>query len=451
MKKINQALLEEVDAREKYPVLIKNNLESILSPALIQILRGVQKELATIPEAEKLSQKDTNELVYKIAEQLGFNINTQEKDSILAYLEKEMRPFGILQDLTDDPEINDIIISAYNKIIIQKGRKNFKTQLSFASQEDYRTFVEKLLTKTGTSYSTKMPIADGMIGSYARIHAVHSTLCEEGPYLTIRLNRHSEILTKDLINFGLAPEIIMNYLGALVRSGQTILIAGEVGTGKTTLARALAACIPTEESILVIEDTAEITLVHPHVRYLRTRSENMEGSGKIAPGECIRAGMRMAMNRIIFGEIRDAEAAESFIDVCASGHPGISTIHARSAADTIARLELFLGRAQKGASREVITRQISNAVQVVLHINICKLTGQRRIMEIREIGNFADGALRQKTIFQYTPENNDAAWQITNRISNFQEILAGQNPPVVINNLTSKIKLHTSYNLQEAA
>src|SRR5690606_26243088 len=106
--------------------------------------------------------------------------------------------------------------------------------------------------------------------------------------------------------------------------------------------------MPADESLLVIEDTPQIRVEHPHVRYVSTREANADGAGRVAPSECIRAGMRMAMNRMIFGEMRDAEAAEAFIDACASGHPGISTIHGRNAADAIARLELFLGRAQKG-------------------------------------------------------------------------------------------------------
>ena len=194
-----------------------------------------------------------------------------ERDQILAQIERDANVFGILQALVDDPKTSDIIVTDYSKIAVQQGRKNLASDLSFASPEIYESFVERLLQKAGTTYSTKKPIADGMIGTFARLHVVHKCLCESGPYLTIRLNRFPSVSVKDLVNFGLAPKEVFDYLTAVVRSGHTVLVVGEVGTGKTTLTRALASSMPEYESILVIEDTPEIRLDHPHVRYISTR------------------------------------------------------------------------------------------------------------------------------------------------------------------------------------
>jgi pilus assembly protein CpaF len=194
-------------------------------------------------------------------------------------------------------------------------------------------------------------------------------------------------------------------------------VVGEVGTGKTTLARALAGVIPHDESVLVIEDTPEIRLDHPHVRYVTTREANLEGAGRVSPAQCIRAGMRMAMNRIIFGEIRDAEAAEAFVDVCASGHPGLCTLHGRSALDAVTRLELFLARAQRNADKTLLSAQVVTAVQVVVVVDLCKVTGVRRIMEVRELGPVADGVLRQREIFAYKAAGGVPQWSVVNRVS----------------------------------
>jgi pilus assembly protein CpaF len=290
-----------------------------------------------------------------------------------------------------------------------------------------------------------------MIGAYARLHVVHRALCESGPYLTIRLNRFSSVGIQDLANNGLAPSEILDYLRAIVRSGQTLLVVGEVGTGKTTLSRALAGAIPEGEAILVIEDTPEIRLEHPHVRYVRTREENTDGAGRITPNECIRGGMRMAMNRIIFGEIRDAEAAEAFVDVCASGHPGISTIHARSATEAITRLELFLGRAQKGVGRAVLNEQIVTAVQVVVFVDFCHQTGRRRIMEVKEIGPVADGVIRQRDIFKYQVVGNLPQWRVLNKISAHREDLESEEHQVFLSRLGNTLELDPSVALREAS
>ena len=237
----------------------------------------------------------------------------------------------------------------------------------------------------------------------------------------------------------MAPEAVLRYVRALVRGGFTVLIVGEVATGKTTLCRALASAIPGNESILVIEDTPEIKLVHPHVRYIRTREANIEGAGRVSPSECIRASMRMAMNRIIFGEMRDAEAAEAFIDVCASGHPGLSTIHAKTSAEALTRLELFLGRAQKGVAASVLTRQISTAVQAIVHVDICLLTQRRRIMEIKELGGVADGVLRQKDIFRYEVRDGRPQWRVCCRVSSYREALERGDRPLLLAELPAAL------------
>jgi pilus assembly protein CpaF len=416
-----------------------------LSPGLSHILGEVQRELGYQACADDqlvvtAGSAEIEALVQSTAGRLGFQLTTFERDEILAQIERERKPFGLLQELVDDPLVSDIIVTNYGRIAVQQARRNFVTDLSFPCAEAYEVFVERLLQKAGTTYSTKRPIADGMIGSFARMHAVHRTLCESGPYLTVRLNRLSTVTLEDLERFGMGPRPVLNYLKGMIMLGRTLLLAGEVGTGKTTLARALAAGVPQDESILVIEDTPEIKLEHPHVRYVTTREANSDGAGRVTPCECIRAGMRMAMNRIVFGEMRDAEAAEAFIDVCASGHPGLSTIHARSAAEAVARLELFLGRAQKGVGRAVLLDQIANAVQAIVYVDICKLSGRRRIMEVREIGPVADGVLRSREMFRYEPNAGVPSWRVQTRVSAQREGLESLQEPVVVSSFPALLE-----------
>ena len=264
------------------------------------------------------------------------------------------------------------------------------------------------------------PVVDASIGSEIRLCVSHESLTPEGvsPLLTIRLSRHSKSSLSALEQFGLAPKIIMDYLTAAIESGEsTLLIAGEVGTGKTTLVRALAAKIPEHEAILVIEDTQEIKLERKFVRTLLTREANSEGAGRVSPAQAIRTGMRMAMNRIILGEMRDGEAAESFIDASASGHPGMSTIHARSARDAIARLELFLSRAQSNISIDTIRRQIASAVSVVVFLGVESTSRERRVMEVIEIGSASEGMIQVAPIFEYSDDINGPTWLRSSGVS----------------------------------
>lgn len=159
----------------------------------------------------------------------------------------------------------------------------------------------------------------------------------------------------------------------------------------------------------------------------------------------------MAMNRIIFGEMRDAEAAEAFIDVCASGHPGLSTIHARSASEAVTRLELFLGRAQSGVAPEILSQQVATAVQVIVHIDICKTTGLRRIMEVRELGPVADGTLRKREIFKYTVKEDQPAWRVVGRVSSSKDKLESLATPVRLHEYPAELELNLNVAYREAA
>lgn len=457
MKKIDLQLLDMGPGELNLPAI--SSAQSAqrsrlgLSPALSHILKQVRRELESNLEETDLERilraDEIQEIIRSVSQRMGFDLSSFESDEILSQVEREQKPFGVLQALVDNPDVSDIIVTEYSKISVQQGRRNFLTDYSFPDQASYENFVERLLMRAGSSYSTKRPIADGMIGSFARIHVVHSCLCEGGPYLTIRLNRFKSVAIDDLVKCGFAPREVFDYLRAIIAGGQTILVVGEVGTGKTTLVRALASSISSEESILVIEDTPEIRLEHPQVRYVTTRESNSDNAGRISPAECIRAGMRMAMNRIIFGEMRDAEAAEAFVDVCASGHPGLSTIHAKSAAEAVTRLELFLGRAQKGVNRNVLSDQVVTAVQVIVFVDICRVTGVRRVMQVREIGPVADGVLRTREIFQYKPCGQMPSWRIVTRSSAHKELL--EQGSVELSSMPAILELDQMSQFREAA
>jgi Flp pilus assembly CpaF family ATPase len=159
----------------------------------------------------------------------------------------------------------------------------------------------------------------------------------------------------------------------------------------------------------------------------------------------------MAMNRIIFGEIRDAEAAEAFVDVCASGHPGLSTLHGRSALDAVTRLELFLARAQRNADKSLLSAQVVTAVQVVVVVDLCKVTGLRRIMEVRELGPVADGVLRQREIFAYKITGGTPQWSVVNRVSAFREKLEKESSTFSFSKMPDVLELPLEVSYREAA
>ena len=373
------------------------------------------------PEAPETAQKNA---AAQYSESSPTNVSSKQAAS--GQFDKALMSniFGVLRPLIDDEGVSDIIMASPSTIFAKKGTKIIKSPVIFPNKAKYEELIDRMLAVADNSYSISKPIVDGMVTPMVRIHAVHEVLCEEGPYVTLRISRFNSLKYADLIRGTMAPKEILAYLRGILLSGNTILIAGEVGTGKTSLIRGLASTISENESILVIEDTAEIKIDHPVVRYVRTRLSNIEGVGKVSPGECIKAGMRMAMNRIIFGEIRDPEAAESFIDVCVSGHPGMSTIHARSAEDAVIRLELLLARQQSGVDRFALREQVASAVQVIVLAELCRETGQRRISEVIELRRGTDGnPIETQEIFRYSVSGGMPVWKVVNRKSFFHESL----------------------------
>jgi pilus assembly protein CpaF len=400
---------------------------SDLTPTGRYLIQVARKKIAEQTSGTP-SERELLSFVADLETHEGEFLTDRERTAVVSILTHSFEDFGILSMLIEDPSVNDIIVRGFDDISVQKNRRNYATGLSFGDSNSYRAFVEQLLKRAGKACTTATPVIDAAHGENVRLCVTHESPSPkgDGPLLTIRIARHSSISLAGLIRSELAPQPILTYLGALVSSGEcTLLISGEVGTGKTTLVRALAGEIPETEAVLIIEDTEEIRLNRAFTRTLLTREANTEGVGKISPSHAIRAGMRMAMNRIILGEMRDAEAAESFIDVCASGHPGVSTIHARSARDALSRLELFLSRAQPGVGIETVRRQISNAISAVVHLGVDSSEQTRRILEVAELGSSADGFIQLSPIFGFDscPNLTSPTWKRMSGVSRFNDAL----------------------------
>lgn len=400
-----------------------------LTPAAQYVARLAKKHLGqqfAFSDNQTPEETDLFRLIQLIERNEGEELSDSERTAVVATLSASLEHYDILTPLIENSEVNDIIVRAYNDVSVQTGRINIQTDIQFPDKEAYRSFVENLLKRAGKACTTASPVVDAAVDPTVRACVTHESFSPpgSGPMLTLRVARHQSISLEGLVQHELAPREVLDYLAAVVATGsKTLLIGGEVGTGKTTLVKAIAQRIPEHEALLVIEDTHELVLERRFVRTLLTREANTEGAGKITPAQAIRTGMRMAMNRIILGEMRDANAAEAFIDVCASGHPGMSTIHARSARDAIARLELFLARAQPGVSTETVRRQIANALSVVVFLGVDRVSQKRRIMEVLEVGSSSDGVVQVSPMFSYLPYEGVPEWIREGGISEFDGLL----------------------------
>ncbi len=386
----------------------KFNTASDLTSTAKYITEEAKKKIGQ-NKSENIDEEDLFRLVKDIEDYEDEELSDRERHAVIAALSASLEHYDILSHLIEKPDVNDIIIQSYKDISVQIGRRNVQTDLAFPSHQAYKSFVENLLKRVGKACTLATPVVDAAIDPHIRACVTHESFSPPGagPMLTLRVVRHPHVSIETLVSHELAPQKILDYLAVMIKTGEaTMLISGEVGTGKTTLIKALTTKIREEDAILIIEDTNEIVLKRPFTRTLLTREANTEGAGRISPAMAIRTGMRMAMNRIILGEMRDSEAAEAFVDVCSSGHSGVSTVHARSARDALSRLELFLLRAQPGVGTETVRKEISNAISIVVHLGLDRVAGKRRILEVIEVGESSDGSIQISPIFKY----KNGAW-----------------------------------------
>ena len=418
-----------------------------LSALANTILREVRRELGSeyeISEAgTELSESAISRSLERVLKRRSDKITDVEKANIIIHLQKDLLGWGVLQPLVDNAEITDIHVYDHRTVVLQRGKISEITGISWPSQQSYVSFIDRILLRLGKSLSTAQHTVDASFNNGIRICAVHESVCgQRGPYLCIRVPRVVDASLESIISYQVAPPLIVDYLASLTRSGLcTMMLAGETGTGKTTLMRCLATQFGSEEAIVSVEDTPELNLVHPFYRSLVSRAPNAEGVGEVTLQEHIKTTLRMTPTRVLLGEMRTPLSAEAFLESAQTGHVGMSTVHARNARETLVRLESLLGRAQKSVSIEIIRQQIALAVDVIIWLVREKGTGKPRIAEVVEVGHYVEGTIQVRPMFTLAKQGKQPVWSVESWASQFEEVLAEDN--INLGSLPPEITLNT--------
>lgn len=406
-------------------------LQENLSPAAATVMRETRRELGgDFTLQQQMTNQSKTEAVIaqavdRVLKKRGDVIDDIERAHIIIHLQKDLMGWGVLQPLVDNKEVTDIHVYDYQTVVLQRGKVSETTGLSWPNHQSYVTFIDRLLMRLGKSLTTQQHTVDASFPNGIRLCAVHESVCgQRGPLLCIRVPRMAEVSLENIVTFQVAPPLITNYLACLVRSGlATMMVAGETGTGKTTLIKCLATQFGESESIVAVEDTPELNFTHPYFRSLVSRPPNAEGIGEVTLQEHIKTTLRMTPTRVILGEMRTPLSAEAFLESAQTGHVGMSTIHARNARETLVRLESLLGRAQKSVSVEIIRQQIALAVDCVVWLVREKVTGKPRVAEIIEVGHFVEGVIQVRPMFTLIKQGTRPVWRIDSWASNFDEQL----------------------------
>jgi len=399
-----------------------------LSATATNVLREARRELGSddsLDRGEDISEQAIAKAIDRVCSRKNYAIDDITRAEIIVHLKRDLLGWGVLQSLIEDQEVTDIHCYDYRTVVLQRGKVSETTGLHWPSHEAYATYIDRILFRLGKSLSTQQHTVDASYPDGKRICAVHESVCgQRGPLLTIRVPRIQEVTLESLVAYQVAPPLIVNYLAALVRSCEhTFMVAGETGTGKTTLMRCLGTQFRPDESIIGVEDTPELNYQHPYYRSLVSRYANTEGVGEVTLQEHIKTTLRLCPSRVILGEMRTPEAAEAFLESAQTGHCGMSTIHARNARETLTRLESLLGRAQRGVSMDIIRQQISLAVDVCIWMCREKRTGRVRLAEVIEVGNYIEGNIKIRPMFKLVEEGENPKWEVLSWSSNYEEVL----------------------------
>jgi pilus assembly protein CpaF len=318
---------------------------------------------------------------------------TQEiSDDILGY--------GPLEPLLRDGDLSEIMVNAYDSIYVERSGKLVKTGTSFSDEAHLRRTIDKIVGKIGRRVDEASPMVDARLPDGSRVNAIIPPLALDGSKLTIRKFSEDPYTVQDLINFGSLTANSAGLLEACVKGRLNILVSGGTGAGKTTTLNVLSSFIPDDERIVTIEDAAELRLGQDHVLRLESRPPNIEGKGAVLIRDLVKNSLRMRPDRIVVGEIRDA-AALDMLQAMNTGHDGsISTLHANTPRDALARLETMVLMAGMDLPVRAIREQVSSAVDLIIQQTRLK-DGTRRITAITEIVGMEGDIITTQDVFMF--------------------------------------------------
>ncbi len=310
-------------------------------------------------------------------------LSMSERDALVEEVLDEIVGLGPLEPLLRDKTISDILVTTHSMVYIERGGKLQETNVEFRDDAHLLRIIERIVSRVGRRIDESSPMVDARLPDGSRVNAIIPPLAVDGPVLSIRRTTGDRLQPEHLLQNLTITEEMLEFLSACVRGRLNMIISGGTGAGKTTFLNILSAFIPSNERIVTIEDAAELRMRQRHVVRLETRTANIEGKGAVYQRQLLINALRMRPDRIIVGEVRSDEALD-MLQAMNTGHDGsLTTIHANSPRDAIARLEVMVGLAAGALSVRSVRQQISSAISIFVQISRFP-DGSRRVTHVAE-------------------------------------------------------------------
>src|SRR5687767_15148470 len=345
-------------------------------------------------------RKEIEESFAKALDAEGFSLTRTERSRMLGQITDEIVGLGPLEPLLRDESITEVMVNGPGQIYIERAGKLELTPVNFRDDDHVMRIIDRIISPIGRRIDESSPMVDARLPDGSRVNAIIPPISLVGPVLTIRKFAASPLTADDLIRFGSGTPEMFDFLRACVEARLNMFVSGGTGAGKTTMLNILSSFINNDERIVTIEDAAELQLRQDHVVTLESRPANIEGKGAIPIRELVRNALRMRPNRIIVGECRSGEALD-MLQAMNTGHDGsMSTGHANTPRDMLARLETMVLMAGVDLPLRAIREQVASAVDLIVQQSRLK-DGSRRIINITEVQGMEGDMIVMQDVFVF--------------------------------------------------
>ena len=358
-----------------------------------------------------------------------------DKDLLIEDVLNEALGLGPLEEYLDDDGITEIMVNHAEQIYVEKNGRLTLCDKTFSSQKAVMGVIERIVAPIGRRIDESSPLVDARLKDGSRVNAIIPPLALKGPSLTIRKFKKEMLGPKELLDFGTITSGMVHFLKMCVEARKNFIISGGTGSGKTTTLNIISNFIPEGERIITVEDAAELQMHHEHWIQLESRPPNIEGKGEVAIRDLVRNTLRMRPDRIIVGECRGGESLD-MLQAMNTGHDGsLTTAHANSPRDVLARLETMVLMSGMELPIKAIREQIAAAIDIIVQQTRFS-DGSRKITHISEVTGMEGDIITLQDIFTFRQEgfdeNNNVAGRFVSSgfIPRFYEDLQRRGIPV---------------------
>ena len=389
------------------------NLQTFERSEYQQVKSDLHRKILDRLDLEKLGKASGDTAREEVLALIRNSVNSEavplsfaERERLSREILDEIFGLGPLEQLLKDPGISDILVNRFDKVYVERKGKLELTGLSFKDNQHLMQIIDRIVSRVGRRVDESSPMVDARLADGSRVNAIIPPLALDGACLSIRRFGRDPLTARNMIDNNSLTEPMLELLSSIVKGRLNVLISGGTGAGKTTLLNVLSGYIPNSERVVTIEDAAELQMKQEHVVRLETRPPNIEGKGAVRQRQLVINSLRMRPDRIVVGEVRGEEAFD-MLQAMNTGHEGsMTTVHANSQRDALARVENMVSMANLNIPERAVRQQVASAIHAV--VQIARLSdGSRKVLSISEITGMEGDLISMQDIFTFERKGLD--------------------------------------------